>query len=132
MIQIQGLSFRKAENNNIRAIVDIHNSNVRGENGSNENGFLLAKISEEEVLNNLNNSTQYFVDVDDIDDVVVGYLSVSQPKITDDFLNQIVWQDSESKNKILNQQEQHFYIQVLATKQEYMGKGIAQLRIYIL
>ncbi len=24
MIQIQGLSFRKAENNNIRAIVDIH------------------------------------------------------------------------------------------------------------
>lgn len=47
---IKGLIFREADNSNIRAIVDLHNSNVRGENGTNENGFLLAKISEEEVL----------------------------------------------------------------------------------
>ncbi|MEB3150199.1 MAG: GNAT family N-acetyltransferase [Sphaerospermopsis sp.] len=122
---IKGLIFREADNSNIREIVDLHNSNVLGENGTNDNGFLLAKISEEEVLKNLNNSTQYFIAVNDSDEVV-GYLSVSRPKITDDFLNQIVWEDNDSKNKIINHQEQHLYIQVLATKQEYMGKGIAQ------
>lgn len=125
MTQIQGLNFREAKNNNFSSIVNIHNSNVRGENGSNDYGFLLVKTTEKEVITNLSNSFQYFVAVNDSNDVL-GFLSLSQPKITDEFLNQMLWQDNYFSDKIVNNQERHLYINVVATKREYIGQGIGK------
>lgn len=123
MILIQNLNFREATILDRKAIIDIHNSCVRGQNFSEDYGFLLAKTSEDELVKNLNSKTQYFIAVD-FKDEVVGFLAISRPKISDRFLNHILWQDDSYKRKILT--DRHIYIQIIATKRDCMGKGVAR------
>lgn len=124
MSQFQGLSFVEAQPKNIGEIVDIHNSNVRGQNLSTNSGFLLAKTTEAEIQQNLNQGTnKYFVAVN-FSEEVLGFLALAKPKISSEFLNQIIWQDNSCKDKILS--VRHLYIKVVAIKQDYQGKGIAQ------
>lgn len=123
MSQFQGLSFVEAEPKNIGEIVDIHNSNVRGQNLSLNSGFLLAKTTEAEIQQNLSQGIKYFVAVN-FSGEVLGFLALAKPKISNDFLNQIIWQDDSCKDKILS--VRHLYIKVVATKLDYQGKGIAQ------
>lgn len=124
MVDIQNLSFIEAKSHNIKSIVEIHNSNVRDDNGYNSHGFLLAKTTEEEILKSLSSANQYFIAVNSNDEVL-GFLALSRPKISHDFLDQIVFKDNSYKDKILS--DRHIYIKVIATHKKYMGKGIAQL-----
>jgi L-amino acid N-acyltransferase YncA len=123
MSQIQGLSFGEAQTENIAAIIDIHNANVRGDRLSPNSGFLLAKTTEAEIQQNLTQGIKYFVAVN-FSGEVLGFLAWAKPKISQEFLNQIIWQDETCKNKLFS--DRHLYIKIVATKLNCQGKGIAQ------
>ncbi|WP_413162791.1 N-acetyltransferase family protein [Capilliphycus salinus ALCB114379] len=53
-----------------------------------------------------------------------GFLALSKPKITPEFLNQIIWKDDSYRNQILG--ERHLYIKIIATHPNHRGKGVAQ------
>ncbi len=125
MSQSQDLIFEEPKSNHIQAIVNIHNSNIRSQSGSNDRGFLLAQTTEEEIFKHLTDSNQYFIAVNSVADVM-GFLAISKPKINDDFLTQMIWQNNNAKDKIISNQERHIYIKIVATKREYMGQGVAQ------
>lgn len=120
---MQNLFFRKAELEDVAEIVNIHNSNVRDRNTSLDRGFLLTTISKDEVVKNLNNSGRYFV-ATKTNGEIVGFITVSQPKISDEMLNTIIWQDEDFKKKVTS--DRHFYLQVTATKPDCMGRGVAR------
>lgn len=122
-MQVQDLQFRQAGHADTRAIVEIHNVNVRNQASSNPRGFLLTKTTEEEVTNALAGKTQYFIG-DTSAGEVVGFVAVSRPTITNEFLDKIHWQDEELRQHVLK--PNHLYIQTAATKPEYMGQGVAQ------
>lgn len=132
---MQNLVFREAENNNIPAIVNIHNSSVRRKPGwwgqlrrflgmsLPDRGFLLTPTTEEEVSQKLASSARYFVATNS-DHKVVGFVTLLQPIISDAMLNQMIWKDESFKTKIAN--ENHFYINIVATRLDCMGKGVAR------
>lgn len=132
---MQNLVFREAENNDIPAIVNIHNSNVRGKLDCwgqirrflgmplPDRGFLLAPTTEEEVSQKLASSARYFVATNS-DHEVVGFVTLLQPRISDAILNQMSWEDEGFKTKIAS--ENHFYINIVATRLDCMGKGVAR------
>ena len=120
---MQHLSFIRAKDRHIQAIIDIHNSNILDRNHPSDRGFLLAKTSEAEILNNLAASHQYFIAVD-TREKILGFLAVSKPKISAEFLSQLVWKDESCKDNILS--DRHLYIQVVATKSNHTGQGIAK------
>ncbi len=137
MAHIQNLTFREATSNDIEAIIDIHNSNVRGQDVSNKHGFLLAKTDEEEVVENLTRQIKYFVIANYSNEIlgfltlwpnysneILGFLTLWRPKISNDFLNQIIWKNDAYSNKVL--EDNHTHIKTVATKPDCMGKGIAQ------
>lgn len=117
------LTFREADREDIQAIVNIHNSHARGQNTSIERGFLLTKITEDEIVKSLNNSGRYFVAAT-TDGEILGFVAISQPKISDEMLNKIIWKDEEFKKRVTS--DRHFYLQVVATKLDCMGRGVAR------
>ncbi|TAE59735.1 MAG: GNAT family N-acetyltransferase [Nostocales cyanobacterium] len=127
MTLAESIQFRIIDDNDISEIVTIHNSNVRGENNTHNSGFLLAKTNQEEIQAKINKGTFYFVVVD-INNQILGFVAVSKPEIMIDgnsnLLDMMIWDDESYKIRLL--EDNHFYIQTVATKQEYMGKGIAQ------
>ncbi len=123
MCSRQDLRFKQVQNCDFRAIVEIHNSNVRGNQILPEQGFLLAKTSEEEIQQNINDLTQYFVAINSLGKIL-GFLAVSKPKISADFLNEILWIDASYQPEILS--NRHLYIKVVATHLDYQGQGVAQ------
>jgi len=70
------LSFRKAVDADCSQIANIHNMNVRGTSISKHYGFLLAQITEEQILQKLENRIQYFVTTGDNNEVS-GFVAVS-------------------------------------------------------
>ncbi|MEA5499727.1 GNAT family N-acetyltransferase [Limnoraphis robusta] len=123
MVHIYSLNFREATPQDWQKIMGIHNSNVREQNASNCHGFLLAKTTEEEIIENINNQTLYFVAAN-ISDEIFGFLALSKPKISNEFFNQIIWKDDSCQNKILS--DRHFYIKIVATHPNHQSKGVAQ------
>ena len=123
MISRADLSFIEAQNCNFRAIAEIHNSHVKRDQILIDQGFLLAKTSEEEIQQNINQLTQYFVAINSLGKIL-GFLAVSKPKISADFLNKICWIDASYQNEILS--HKHLYIKIVATHLDYRGQGIAQ------
>ncbi len=123
MTDLEKLTFLAAQNHHIGAIREIHNSHVRGKNSSNYYGFLLAQTTDEEILQASSHATQYFVAVNSTDEVL-GFLALSQPKISEDFFSQIAGEAFSYKEKLLS--DRHFYIQIVAAKPDCMGKGIAR------
>lgn len=120
---MQDLIFREADSGDIQAILNIHNSNARGQDASIDRGFLLTKITEDEILKSLNHSGRYFVAAK-TNGEIIGFVAISQPKISDEMLNKIIWKDEIFKKKVTS--ERHFYIQIVATKPDYMSRGVAQ------
>lgn len=123
VLAMEYLIFREADREDIQAIVNIHNSNARGQNRSIERGFLLTKITEDEIVKSLNNSGRYFVAAT-TDGEILGFVAISQPKISDEMLNKIIWKDEVFKKKVTS--DRHFYLQVVATKLDCMGRGVAR------
>lgn len=117
------LTFREATHLDHSSIIQIHNLNVRGQTASLDQGFLLAKTSETELQEKLDQGTRYFVAVDSTD-AIVGFLAISQPTISLEFLDQIIWQDQADPHQLLN--PHHIYIQIVATRWDCMGQGVAQ------
>ncbi|ERT04212.1 acetyltransferase family protein [Lyngbya aestuarii BL J] len=120
-------NFREANPQDIGEIIGIHNSHVRELNALNSHGFLLAATTEQEIIEKINHQTQYFVAVhQDLEknNKVLGFLALSKPKISPEFLSQIIWKDDSCQNKILS--DQHLYINIVATHPEHMSKGVAQ------
>jgi L-amino acid N-acyltransferase YncA len=117
------LIFRKANSKDIKVIETIHNSNVRNQDLLSDRGFLLAKTTESEILQKISRSTQYFV-ATTVNDKVLGFVTISKPKISKDFLNQIIWKSNSYKDKIIN--DKHLYLQTSATHPEYGGRGVAR------
>jgi len=120
---MKNLSFRQATDSDSLQIADIHNINVRGNSISKHDGFLLAQITEQEILQKLENGTQYFVATDDGNEIL-GFLAVSIPKVDSTFLNQVLWKDPSYKNKIAR--ENNLYIQTVAVQPNCRGQGVAQ------
>ncbi|MEG3911109.1 GNAT family N-acetyltransferase [Microcoleus sp. w1-18aA5] len=117
------LTFREGDGEDIQAIVNIHNSHARGQNTSIERGFLLTQITEDEIVQSLNNSCRYFV-VAKTDGKIVGFVAISQPKISDEILDKIIWKDEVFKKRVTS--DRHFYLERVATKLDWMGRGVAQ------
>ncbi|MEG5084165.1 GNAT family N-acetyltransferase [Microcoleus sp. AT8-B4] len=117
------LTFREADGEDIQAIANIHNSHARGQNTSIERGFLLTQITEDEIVQSLNNSCKYFVSAK-TDGEIVGFVAISQPKISDEILDKIIWKDEVFKKRVTS--DRHFYLERVATKLDWMGRGVAQ------
>ncbi|HIK10716.1 MAG TPA: GNAT family N-acetyltransferase [Oscillatoriaceae cyanobacterium M33_DOE_052] len=116
--------FLQAENRHIHSIVQIHNHHVLDRQTlAGDQGFLLAPVTGEEINHNLTNGSQYWLAVEDRDEVL-GFVLLTQPKIDDELLSQIIWQEASCIDKILT--TQHFYIKILAVNPNYMGQGIGQ------
>ncbi|MEG4855027.1 GNAT family N-acetyltransferase [Microcoleus sp. B5-D4] len=120
---MQYLTFREADREDIQAIVNIHNSHARGQNTSIERGFLLTQITEDEIVQSLNNSCRYFVSAK-TDGEILGFVAISQPKISDEILDKIIWKDEVFKKRVTS--DRHFYLERVATKLNWMGRGVAQ------
>ncbi|MEG4007300.1 GNAT family N-acetyltransferase [Microcoleus sp. Pol11C1] len=117
------LIFREADRDDIEAIVNIHNSHARGQNTSIERGFLLTQITEDEIVQSLNSSCKYFVSAK-TDGEIVGFVAISQPKISDEILDKIIWKDVAFKKRVTS--DRHFYLERVATKLDWMGRGVAR------
>ncbi|MEG4116453.1 GNAT family N-acetyltransferase [Microcoleus sp. N9_B4] len=117
------LTFREADRQDIQAIVNIHNSHARSQNTSIERGFLLTQITEDEIVKSLNNSCRYFVTAK-TDGEILGFVAISQPKISDEMLDKIIWKDEVFKKRVTS--DRHFYLERVATKVGWMGRGVAQ------
>ncbi|MEG4458851.1 GNAT family N-acetyltransferase [Microcoleus sp. N9_A1] len=117
------LIFREADRDDIQAIVNIHNSHARSQNTSIERGFLLTQITEDEIVKSLNNSCRYFVAAK-ADGEILGFVAISQPKISDEILDKIIWKDEAFKKRVTS--DRHFYLERVATKLDWMGRGVAQ------
>ncbi len=117
------LTFREADRDDIQAIVNIHNSHARSQNTSIERGFLLTQITEDEIVQSLNNSCRYFVSAKS-DGEILGFVAISQPKISDEILDKIIWKDEAFKKRVTS--DRHFYLERVATKLDWMGRGVAQ------
>ena len=123
MLAMEDLIFREADREDIQAIVNIHNSHAGGQNTSSEGGFLLNKITEDEIVKRLKNSVKYFVAAT-TDGEILGFVGVSQPEISEEILNEIIWKDEAFKKIVTS--DRHFYLQVVATKLDCMGRGVAR------
>ncbi|MEG4184297.1 GNAT family N-acetyltransferase [Microcoleus sp. Pol14D6] len=117
------LIFREAAREDIQAIINIHNSNARGQNTSIERGFLLTQITEDEIVKSLNNSCRYFVSAK-TDGEILGFVAISQPKISEEMLDKIIWKDEAFKKRVTS--DRHFYLERVATKVDWMGRGVAR------
>ncbi|MEG4265821.1 GNAT family N-acetyltransferase [Microcoleus sp. Pol12A4] len=117
------LTFREADREDIQAIVNIHNSHARGQNTSIERGFLLTQITQDEIVQSLNNSCRYFVAAK-TDGEILGFVAISQPKISDEMLDKIIWKDEDFKKRVTS--DRHFYLERVATKLDCMGRGVAR------
>ncbi|MEG5016486.1 MULTISPECIES: GNAT family N-acetyltransferase [unclassified Microcoleus] len=117
------LTFREADGEDIQAIVNIHNSHARSQNTSIDRGFLLTQITEDEIVQSLNNSCKYFVSAK-TDGEIVGFVAISQPKISDEILDKIIWKDEVFKKRVTS--DRHFYLERVATKVDWMGRGVAR------
>jgi len=117
------LIFREADRDDIQAIVNIHNSHARSQNTSIDRGFLLTQITEDEIVKSLNNSCRYFVAAK-ADGEILGFVAISQPKISDEILDKIIWKNEAFKKRVTS--DRHFYLERVATKLDWMGRGVAQ------
>ena len=84
---------------------------------------MLKKITEDEIVKSLNNSGRYFVAAT-TDGEILGFVAISQPKISDEMLNKIIWKNEAFKKKVTS--DRHFYLERVATKLDCMGRGVAQ------
>ncbi|RMG08154.1 MAG: N-acetyltransferase [Cyanobacteria bacterium J055] len=116
------LTFREANDRDIPEIVNIHNSNVRMNLTSLDRGFLIAEVNEQSVRDNLSRGTQYWVAARAND--ILGFVAISQPKISTEMLKQIDWNEESYQDKVRD--PRHIFIQVLATQTEWSGRGVAQ------
>jgi L-amino acid N-acyltransferase YncA len=122
-IIMPNLSFREANISDTSSIVAIHNSNVRTNLESLDRGFLIAKITENSVIECLKQSTRYFVSTEP-HNKIVGFVCVSRPKISTEILKKIQWENKSYQQKV--QDSRHLFIQGVATQREWSGQGVAQ------
>ncbi|MEB3358762.1 MAG: GNAT family N-acetyltransferase [Synechococcales bacterium] len=101
----------------------IHNANVLNRNTSNPRGFLLAQTSAAEITENLGKAHQYFVALS-CNNEPVAFLTLARPRVSDAFLNQILWQDASCRDKILS--DRHLYVKTVAARPDHTGRGIAR------
>ena len=117
------LTFREATNRDIPEIVSLHNSNVRTNLRSLDRGFLIAEVNEQSIRDNLSRGTQYWVAAPSSGEIL-GIVAISRPKISMEMLKKIEWDEESYQNKVRD--PRHIFIQVLATKREWSGRGVAQ------
>ncbi len=117
------LAFRKAQENDIEQIINIHNSNVVNEEVYLRNqGFLLNKVNYKIILTNIENKKQYYVTTDKSNSVL-GFICLSN-QIDKNILLSVKWKNKyDSKFLLLNK---YFYIDVVAIKPDFIGKGIGK------
>lgn len=124
MQTIEAFSVREATCQDIPAIVDIHNGNVRTPTLLSHQGFLLATTTAEEVLDQFKKCVQYWVAVD-CTERIRGFVAFSWPKLDENSLTAIFWYDESEREAIMG--DRHIYIHVVATQKGYTGQGIARL-----
>ena len=122
------LNFREATPKDWKDIIEIHNSHaIRDENPLNTRGFLLAKTAEKEIQENLGAQTQYFVAENvnsELQSEILGFLALSKPKISEEFLNSMLWKDDAYRHQILG--ENHLDIKTVTTHPNHGGKAVGQ------
>ncbi|MEG4024392.1 GNAT family N-acetyltransferase [Microcoleus sp. S13C4] len=75
------------------------------------------------MVQSLNNPCRYFVTAK-TDGEILGFVAISQPKISNEKLDKIIWKDEVFKKRVTS--ERHFYLQRVATKVDWMGRGVAR------
>jgi ribosomal protein S18 acetylase RimI-like enzyme len=118
--------IREADPSDIPAIANLHSSQARTQLLDLRGGFLMTEMTQEEVQERMNQGIRYFVAIPEADDGVeiVGFVSLSQPRITQDVLEKIQWTGEDYSDRLMS--DRHYYIQVLATKPGWTGKGVAR------
>lgn len=117
------LTFREANDRDIPEIVNIHNSNVRTNLKSLDRGFLITEVDAQSVRDNMSRGTQYWIAAPS-SGKILGFVAISRPKISTDMLKKIDWDEESCQQKLRD--PRHIFIQVLATRREWSGRGIAQ------
>ncbi|MEG4075139.1 GNAT family N-acetyltransferase [Microcoleus sp. Pol14C2] len=84
---------------------------------------MLTQITEDEIVKSLNNSCRYFVSAK-TDGEILGFVAISQPKISEEMLDKIIWKDEAFKKRVTS--DRHFYLERVATKVDWMGRGVAR------
>ncbi len=120
---MQDLYFSEANSDQIPDIVDIHNSHVLNREVPNPDGFLLCHTDREEIQRNLRDSKQYFVAVNPAEKVL-GFILLSQPKISEQIIQELAWKENNFIEKIMN--KNHIFINIISTHKDYMGQGIGK------
>lgn len=131
--QSPALSWIEADASHAEAIAALHNGHVldrslcpppMAEPAIAPMGFLLAPTTSAEIQAQQAQGTRFVVAWHP-EDGVVGFVSLAQPQITQDFLDQLTWSDRACQARILS--PQHVYIKTLATDPRYAGQGIGRL-----
>ncbi|MGG6296908.1 N-acetyltransferase family protein [Leptolyngbya sp. AN02str] len=120
---MQEFKIVEASTEHFEAISEIHNSHVYDAAKVKQNRFLIAKISPEDIAQQLAKATQYFVALDS-QSHVLGLVSISRPHITEEFIQQVTWANQSWIDQILS--DRHIYINTLGIHNQHQGKGIAQ------
>lgn len=124
---LPNLVFRNAHDDEVPEVVKIHNANVRHSEEPNPNGFLLAPVTATEIQAKRDCATQYFVAT--LAETVIGFVALSRPDLTAEGLMGIHWSDPAWPERILR--DQPFYIQVIAIRPDYAGRGSLLIRIVV-
>lgn len=118
--------IREADPSDIPAIANLHSSQARTQIWDLRGGFLMTEMTQKEVQERMNQGTRYFVAIPEADRgaEIVGFVSLSQPQIIQDVLEKIRWTGEDYSDRLMS--DRHYYIQVLATKPGWTGKGVAR------
>lgn len=120
-------NVREAVESDINPIASLHTSQSRGRIPNLDGGFLLAEATEEMVREGMANGTRFFVAIAPEREELVGFVAVAQPQISPEILRKIRWAGTDYGDRLSD--ERHHYIQAIATKPGWTGKGIAR-RLY--
>ncbi|MGC9525365.1 MAG: GNAT family N-acetyltransferase [Limnospira sp.] len=120
-------NVREAVESDIGPIASLHTSQSRTRTPNLEGGFLLAESTEEMVGEGMAKGTRFFVAIAPETEELVGFVAIAQPQISPDLVHNIRWAGTDYGDRLSD--HRHRYIQVVATKPGWTGKGVAR-RLY--
>lgn len=117
-------SVREAVESDIGPIASLHTSQSRTRTPNLDGGFLLAESTQEMVREGMAKGTRFFVAIAPETEELVGFVAIARPQISGEVLQKIRWTGTDYGDRISD--HRHHYIQVVATKPGWTGKGVAR------
>lgn len=117
-------NVREAVESDINPIASLHTSQSRRHIPNLDGGFLLAESTEEMVREEMANGTRFFVAIAPESEELVGFVAIARPQISPEIVGNIRWTGTDYGDRLSD--HRHHYIQAIATKPGWTGKGIAR------